>query len=84
MNKIGFFFSGSLVIIGMVTLLNTTIINLVMPQIGRAAFQVSTAGSYHPSYYHINFLFVNIAAICLVVVGVVLGYKFFRTSVTTK
>jgi len=80
MNKIGFTFSGILVITGIITLLNTTIINLVMPQIGKAAFQISTAGSYHPSYYHINFLFVNIAAICLVVVGIVLGYKFYKTK----
>ena len=77
MNKIGFTFSGIFVITGIITLLKTTIINLVIPQIGRAAFQFATAGSYNPDYYHINFSFVNIAAICLIVVGVVSGYKFF-------
>ncbi len=39
MNKIGFTLSGILVIIGIITLLKTTIINLVMPKIARAAFQ---------------------------------------------
>lgn len=80
MNKIGFTFSGILVITGIITLLNTTIINLIMPQIGKVAFQFATAGSYHPDYYHINFIFVNIAAICLIVVGVALGLKFYKTK----
>jgi hypothetical protein len=41
MNKIGFAFSGILVITGVITLLKTTIINLVMPSTGRAAFQAA-------------------------------------------
>jgi hypothetical protein len=80
MNEIGFAFSGILVITGILTLLKTTIINLVMPQIGKIAFQFATAGSYHPDYYHINFSLVNIAAICLVVVGAALGLKFYKTK----
>jgi|LSQX01.1.fsa_nt_gb hypothetical protein len=63
-----------------ITLLKTTIINLVMPKIGEVAFQFAMAGSYSPNEYHINFSFVNIAAICLVVVGVALGYKFYKTK----
>lgn len=80
MNKIGFTFSGILVITGIVTLLETTIINLVMPQIGRAAFQFATAGSYHPDYYHINFLLVNFAAVCMIAAGVVAGVKFYKND----
>ncbi|MDD4296764.1 MAG: hypothetical protein PHC69_07380 [Ruminiclostridium sp.] len=80
MKKIGFTFSGILVITGIITLLKTTIINLVIPQIGKVAFQFATSGSYHPDYYHINFSLVNIAAIYLVVVGVALGFKFYKTK----
>mgnify|MGYP000946300276 CR=1 FL=1 len=64
MNKIGFTFSGIFVITGIITLLQTTIINLVMPKIGKVAFQFA----------------INVAAICLVVVGVALGFKFFKTK----
>ena len=80
MNKIGFTFSGILVVTGIITLMKTTIINLVMPQIGRAAFQSAMAGSYSPYDYHIDFLFVNIAAICLIAVGIWLGYKFYSNN----
>lgn len=55
MNKIGFAFSGILVITGVITLLKTTIINLVMPKIGRAAFQAAMAGGYSPNDYLIDF-----------------------------
>jgi hypothetical protein len=78
MNKIGFAFSGILVIIGIITLLQTTIINLVMPKIGRAAFQCAMAGSYSPNDYHIDFLGINIAAVCLIIIGIVLGYIFYK------
>jgi hypothetical protein len=78
MNKIGFTFSGILVITGIITLVQTTIINLVMPKIGRAAFQCAMAGSYSPNDYHINFLGVNIAAVCLVVIGIIFGYKCYK------
>lgn len=78
MNKIGFALSGVLVVIGIITLLKTTMINLVMPKIGKVAFQFAMAGSYSPNEYHINFLFVNIAAICLIIVGIGLGHKFYK------
>lgn len=80
MRKIGFTLSGVLVVIGVNTLLKTTIINLVMPKIGLAAFQCAMAGSYSPNNYHINFIFVDIVAIGLIVVGLILGYKFYRAE----
>ena len=80
MNKIGFAFSCILVITGINTLLTTTIINLIMPQVGRAAFQCAMAGSYSPNEYHISFLFINISALCLIVIGVSLGYKIYKTK----
>ena len=42
------------------------------------AFQCAMAGSYSPNEYHINFLYINMAAICLVIVGIVLGYRFYK------
>lgn len=49
MNKIGFTFSGILTITGIITLLKTTLINLVMPKIGKVAFQFAMASSYSPN-----------------------------------
>lgn len=78
MNKIGFAFSGILVITGIITWLKTTMINLVMPQIGRVAFQSAMAGSYTPNEYHIDFIVINILAVGLIVIGSVSGYLFYR------
>ncbi|MTI70532.1 MAG: hypothetical protein FH751_09810 [Firmicutes bacterium] len=78
MNKIGFTFSGVFVITGVITLIITKIINLVMPKIGLVAFQARMAGSYSPKEYHINFLGVNFIAICLIVLGIVFGYLFYK------
>jgi len=78
MNKIGFAFSWIIVITGVITLLKTRIINLVMPKIGLTAFQVSMTGSYSINDYHIDFLGINIAAVCLIIIGVILGYIFYK------
>ena len=78
MNKIGFAFSWIIVITGVITLLKTRIINLVMPKIGLTAFQVSMTGSYIINDYHIDFLGINIAAVCLIIIGVILGYIFYK------
>lgn len=79
MNKIGFVFSGVIAITGVLTLLITTIINLIMPKIGYVAFQ-ARGGSYTPNVYHINFLGVNFVAVLLMIVGIVLGYKFYSNQ----
>jgi len=80
MNKIGFTFSGLLVITGIVTILETTIINFVIPKMGRVAFQFAMAGSYNPYEYHIDFIVIDIIAVCLIAIGVGFGYLFFRTE----
>lgn len=79
MNKIGFAFSGALVLIGIITLIKTTLINLIMPQLGRIAFQSAMAGSYSPSDYHINFLPINAVSIGLIVMGGFMAYKFYKS-----
>lgn len=58
----------------------TAIINRVMPTIGRAAYQAAAAGSYNPNDYHINFLGVNFAAICLIIIGIVFGYRLYKSE----
>lgn len=80
MNKICFALSCILFITGVVTLQTTAIINRVMPKIGLAAFQAAMAGSYNPNDYHINFLGVNSAAICLIIIGIVLGYRIYTSE----
>lgn len=79
MNKIGFAFSGALVLIGIITLIKTTLINLIMPQLGRIAFQSAMAGSYSPADYHINFLPINAVSIGLIVMGGFMAYKFYKS-----
>lgn len=49
-----------------------------MAKFGRAAFQFAMAGSYSPNDYHIDFLGVKIAAICLIVVGIIFGYQCYK------
>lgn len=83
MNKIGFTFAGVLAITGVNTLLTTSIINQIMPKIGRAAFQCAMAGSYSPNDYHINFLVINIIATCLIIMGSVLGFLVYKHELRT-
>lgn len=82
MNKIGFVFAGILIIMGISTLLVTTVLNLVVPKMGRIAFQAAAAGSYTPNIYHINFTGVNVSAVGLIVGGTVLGYIFYKQEVS--
>ena len=55
MNKAGFVLSGIGAIVGITTLIVTRIIQLVMPMLGRVAFQAAMKGSYNPDNYYINF-----------------------------
>lgn len=78
MNKLGFAFSGVLAITGILILIKTSMINLVMPQIGRVVYQLASTGSYSPDYYHIDFVYVNIAAVFLIGTGIIFGYRFYK------
>ncbi|MET3683385.1 hypothetical protein ABID56_001480 [Alkalibacillus flavidus] len=77
MNKILFFFSNLLVVIGLCVLFVTNILNEVMPMLGRAAFQASMAGSYSPHEYQMNFNIVNLISGVLIIGGVVASYKIY-------
>lgn len=78
LNKIGFAFSGVLAITGILILMKTSMINLILPQIGRIAYQFATAGSYNPNDYHIEFVYVNMAAVFLIGLGIIYGYRFYK------
>lgn len=78
MNKIGFLLSGLLVIIGVCVLFTTTIINKVLPILGRTAFQAAAAGSYSPSHYFANFLYLNLCALGIIILGLLAAWYFYR------
>ncbi|MCF8008466.1 MAG: hypothetical protein K9K32_01760 [Halanaerobiales bacterium] len=80
MNKIGFLFSGIISLIGLITIILTKVVQLVMPYIGRAAFQAAAAGIYIPENYNINFSFIQNSSIFLIILGIVLSMFFYRSE----
>ncbi len=81
MNKEGFVLSGIGAVIGIVTLIVTRIIQLVMPMLGRVAFQAAMKGSYTPGDYLIDFKGLQFGAIALIIISVVLCFKFYQKEV---
>ncbi|MGM0421443.1 MAG: hypothetical protein ACQEQG_10725 [Bacillota bacterium] len=77
MNKEAFIISGIVGIIGLVTLILTRIIQLVMPILGRIAFQAAMAGSYSPSDYQIDFRMLQSGSFILIILAAVLCYRFY-------
>ncbi len=78
MNQAGFILSGVIGIIGVITLIFTRIIQLVMPAIGRVAFQAAMVGSYNPDDYYINFSMLQIISVILIILAIILCYKFYE------
>lgn len=68
-NKLGFVFSGSMVLIGLVAILLTGIVNEVMPIVGRIAFQTVASGQFNPIWYLADFSGVTIIAVLAIVFG---------------
>lgn len=65
-------------VIGICILFTTSILNKVLPMLGRAAYQAAAAGGYSPSDYVMNFIVINFFAILLIVIGAVTGYKIYK------
>lgn len=80
MNKILFFFSNLIAVIGICILFTTSILNKVMPILGFAAYQAAAAGGYSSSDYVMNFMIINLFAILLIIIGVVFGYKVYKNG----
>ena len=80
MNKVLFFFCNLIVFAGILILFTTSILNKVLPTLGYVAYQATAAGSYSPSDYVMNFIVINLFAILLIIIGLVTGYKIYKTS----
>lgn len=80
MNKVLFFFSNLIVFAGILILFTTSILNKVLPKLGYVAYQAAAAGSYSSSDYVMNFIAINLFAILLIIIGLVSGYKIYKTS----
>ncbi|MGM0844950.1 MAG: hypothetical protein ACQEUT_08230 [Bacillota bacterium] len=78
MNKVLFFFSNLIVVIGICILFTTSILNKVLPKLGYAAYQAAAAGGYSPNDYVMNFIAINLFAILLILIGVITGYKIYK------
>ncbi len=84
MNKIGLFLSGILTIFGLLVYLMTRIINLVLPKIGYAAFQVAKGGQYNSGNYIIDFSLLRALTAGIVTIGVILSIVFYIAGLKEK
>lgn len=80
MNKILFFFCNLIAVIGFCILFSTSILNKVLPMLGKAAYQATAAGGYSSSDYIMNFTVINLFAILLILIGVVTGYRIYKNG----
>lgn len=74
MKKIGFAFSCISILMGITTVIVTSILNEIMPKMGRVAFQTVTSGSYSPSVYLMDFTFANVLSVIMIIVGILGAY----------
>ena len=68
------------VVTGLVLLALGQLAQRIMPLIGRAAYQAAAAGSYDPTNYRLNLTGYYIAAVLLIVLGVVLAVRDCRNG----
>ncbi|WP_431803166.1 hypothetical protein [Halobacillus andaensis] len=78
MNKVLFFFSNLLVVLGVCTLFVTSILSKTIPLLGRTAYQAAAAGSYAQEDYIVNFTTINIIAFLLIAIGAVSSYLIYK------
>lgn len=57
-------------IIGAIILSQCSIIKIVLPELGRVAYQAAAAGSYDPMLYKVSFPLATFIGAALIVVGV--------------
>lgn len=80
MKKIAFLFSCLTIVLGIITIIITSILNKVMPKLGYIAFQAAAAGSYSEDFYKINFTFVNFLAVAMIIGGTAISIKMYLSS----
>lgn len=70
MKKTAYILGSIEAVLGLLILCCTSILNQVMPALGRVAFQAAAAGSYSPRDFEMSFTLPNAIAVVLVVIGV--------------
>lgn len=70
MKKIVYILGSIEIILGILLLCIHSIIQSVMPVLGRVAYQAAAAGSYSPRDYEVSMPFVIAAAIVLILAGI--------------
>lgn len=65
--------------VGIILLSIASVIEQIMPLLGRLAWQTAAAGGYTPSDYTVSFPFVTIASIVLIILGAFqIGYGIIK------
>ena len=69
MKKAAYILGSVEIILGVLLLCINTIIQSVLPVLGRVAFQAAAAGSYSPRDYAVSMPLLTVAAVILIAVG---------------
>ena len=81
MNKLGFAFSGGMVLIGVIAIFLTRLVNQVMPIVGRIVFQTVASGQFDPNWYLADFSMVTTIAVLVIIFGLAGTAWFYRKEV---
>lgn len=71
MKKTAFIFSCLFIVLGIITMIITSILNEVIPKLGYVAFQAAARGEYSPTSYKMNFSFANFLASVMIIAGII-------------
>ena len=71
MKKAVYIMSRIELIVGALILSQCSIIKIVIPELGRVAYQAAATGSYDPMLYRVSFPLATFIAIALIIAGVV-------------
>jgi hypothetical protein len=80
MKKIVFIFGCISTLIGLVTIITTSILNEVMPKLGRVAYQAAAAGSYSSDWYTMDFGFPRFLAVAMIIFGAAVSVLMYMQS----
>ncbi|KSU62687.1 hypothetical protein AS034_11290 [[Bacillus] enclensis] len=78
MKNILFFFACLCAFLGVSVLFITGILNIMMPMVGKAAYQAAMAGSYSTEDYVMDFTFMNSSAVLMIVGGSYFAYILYK------
>ena len=84
MKKAGFIGSFVSILLGALTLIITSIMNKLLPQIAYMEFQKLASGSYSQERYMMDFIFADTIAVILIAGGFVFGMYCFKSEMRSK